>query len=50
MVWESVGGRDVRMRSASVCGIDVAAGECMYGACLMTVVLVRACRCVGHCW
>lgn len=24
---------------------DAAAGECMYGACLMAVVLVRVCRC-----
>lgn len=46
VVWESVGGRDVRMRSGSVCGtVDVAAGECMYGACLIAVVLVRVCRC-----
>lgn len=46
VVWESVGGRDVRMWSRSVCGtVDVAAGECMYGACLMAVVLVRVCRC-----
>lgn len=34
------------MWSGSVCGtVDVAAGECMYGACLMAVVLVRVCRC-----
>lgn len=41
-LWESVGGRDVRMRSGSVCGaVDVATEQCMYGACLMAVVLVR---------
>lgn len=46
VVWESVGGRHVRMWSGSVCGtVAVAAGECMYGACLMVVVLVRVCRC-----
>lgn len=46
MVWESVGGRHVRMWSGSVCGtVDVAAGEYMYGACLMAVVLVGVCRC-----
>lgn len=40
-LWESVGGRDVRMWSGCVCGtVDVAAGEYMYGACLMAVVLV----------
>lgn len=41
VLWESVGGRDVRMWSGCVCGtVDVAAGEYMYGACLMVVVLV----------
>lgn len=40
------GGRDVRMWSGSVCGmVDVVAGECIYGACLMVLVLVRVCRC-----
>lgn len=50
VVWESMGGRDVRMWSRSVCGmVDVAAGEYMYGACLMAVVWCGRVG-VGCCW
>lgn len=39
VLWERVGGRDKKMWSVCVCGaVDVAAEECMYGACLMGVV------------
>lgn len=46
VVWQSVGGRDVRMWSGSVCGtVDVAAGEYMYGSHLMAAVVKFWCGC-----